>query len=379
VLEGVLLDGDQATTTVNEKRRKHTEANHTCTHLLNHALRSVLGEDVQQRGSLVDHDRLRFDFSFAHAMTDEQVFEVENLVNKSIEDVLCVDAKEVPLEQAQEIYGVRAVFGEQYPDPVRVVSIGALVDELLHNPSNKDWYNCSVEFCGGTHLDSSQDAKRFVLLHEQALASGIRRIIAVTGVTAEAAHLAGISLMNQIKDAKQLDGNDFVDSYNDLIREVDELPISQPTRHKAKQELKTLHSRVRSVQKDAASSRKDHVLEQARVIADLDENIIVATISGADKDSMMTALDSIRSKRPDGAAILFTADMEESKVIIVAGVSKAMITKGLKAGDWVREAAKKCGGSGGGRPDTAQAGGKEPENVPVAMARATQYAKEVTQ
>ena len=379
VLEGVLLDGDQATATVNEKRRKHTEANHTCTHLLNHALRSVLGEDVQQRGSLVDHDRLRFDFSFAHAMTDEQVFEVENLVNKSIEDVLCVDAKEVPLEQAQEIYGVRAVFGEQYPDPVRVVSIGALVDELLHNPSNKDWYNCSVEFCGGTHLDNSQDAKRFVLLHEQALASGIRRIIAVTGVTAEAAHLAGISLMKQIKDAKQLEGNEFVDSYNDLIREVDELPISQPTRHKAKQELKTLHSRVRSVQKNAASSRKDHVLEQARVIADLDEDIIVANISGADKDSMMTALDSIRSKRPDGAAILFTADMEESKVIIVAGVSKAMITKGLKAGDWVREAAKKCGGSGGGRPDTAQAGGKEPENVPVAMARATQYAKEVTQ
>jgi alanyl-tRNA synthetase len=312
-------------------------------------------------------------------MTDEQVSEVENLVNKSIEGVLCVDAKEVPLKQAQEIYGVRAVFGEQYPDPVRVVSVGASVDELLHNPSNEDWYSCSVEFCGGTHLGNSQDAKRFMLLHEQALASGIRRIIAVTGVAAEAAHLAGISLMEQIKDAKQLEGNDFVDAYNDLVREVDELAISQPTRHRAKQELKTLHSRVRSVQKEAASSRKDHVLEQARVIADLDENIIVATINGADKDSMMTALDSIRSKRPGGAAILFTADTEEGKVIIVAGVSKAMITKGLKAGDWVREAAEKCGGGGGGRPDTAQAGGKEPENVPVAMDRATQYAKEVTQ
>jgi alanyl-tRNA synthetase len=121
------------------------------------------------------------------------------------------------------------------------------------------------------------------------------------------------------------------------------------------------------------------VLEQARVVADLDENIIVATIDGADKDSMMTALDAIRSKRPNGAAILFTSDASSRKVIIVAGVSGAMIKKGLKAGDWVREAAIRCGGSGGGRPDTAQAGGKEPEKVPDAMDAATAYANEVTQ
>ncbi len=378
-LEGVMLEGDQTTATVNERQRAHIEANHTGTHLLNHALRAVLGEGVQQRGSLVDHDRLRFDFSFAHAMTDEQVSEVESLVNKAIQDVLHVDAKEVSLDKAQQIFGVRAVFGEQYPDPVRVVSIGATVDELISNPSNEAWYKCSVEFCGGTHLDNTQDAKKFILLHEQALASGIRRIIAVTGVAAEAAYIAGVSLMQQIEDAKVLQGADLVDAYNDLVREVDELTISQPTRHLAKQALKTLHAQVRAVQKEAASSRKNHVLDQARVIADLDENIIVATINGADKDSMMTALDSVRAKRPDGAAILFTADSEERKVIIVAGVSKTLITKGLRAGDWVREAAKVCGGGGGGRPDTAQAGGKDPEKVPEAMDAATAYANEATQ
>ncbi len=378
-LKGIMLEDDQTTATVNEKQRARIEANHTCTHLLNHALRDALGEDVQQRGSLVDHDRLRFDFSFAHAMTDEQVSMVENLVNKSIQDILNVDTKEVPLEQAQQINGVRAVFGEQYPDPVRVVSIGAMVDELIDNPSNNEWYNYSVEFCGGTHLDNTQDAKKFVLLHEQALASGIRRIVALTGVAAEAAHIAGASLMQQIEDAKSLRGSELVDAYNDLIREVDGLTISQTTRHLAKLKLKSLHTHVREIQKDAASSRKDHVLEQARVVADLDENIIVATIDRADKDSMMTALDAIRSKRPNGAAILFTSDASSSKVIIVAGVSGAMIKKGLKAGDWVREAAIRCGGSGGGRPDTAQAGGKEPEKVPDAMDAATAYANEVTQ
>jgi alanyl-tRNA synthetase len=377
VLEGKLFEGDQTIATVNEKQRVQIEANHTGTHLLNHALRETLGEDVQQRGSLVDYDRIRFDFSYPHAMTDEQVSEVETLVNNAINDVLKVDAKEVPLEKAKKILGVRAVFGEQYPDPVRVVSIGALVDDLVKDPSNVDWYSYSVEFCGGTHLDNTQDTKHFALLHEQALASGIRRIVAVTGVAAQAAHLANKSLLQQIEDAKQLDGSDFVDAYNDLVCEVDELTISQPARHKAKQEIKTLHTRVRRIQKDMASSRKDHVLKQAKAIVDLGENIVVAMINGADKDSMMTALDSVRAKRPDGAAILFTSNQDEGKVIIVAGVSKTMIAKGLKAGDWVREAAKKCGGGGGGRPDTAQAGGKEPENVPKAMDAATEYAHEV--
>jgi len=303
---------------------------------------------------------------------------VEQLVNDTIERNSIVDAKEVPLRLAQEIYGVRAVFGEQYPDPVRVVSIGATVDELINDPENKKWYECSVEFCGGTHIKNCESAKHFVVSHEQALASGIRRIIALTGVAALASHAAGESFLQQIDESGRLDGDDLVGAYDMLVKQVDALSISQPMRHAAKQKLKSLHDRVKSIQKNVASTRKDHVLEQARVISELDLNVIVATINGGDKDSMMVALDAIRSKRPDGAVMLFSADNEEGKVIIVAGSSKTMISKGLKAGDWVRVAAIACGGGGGGRPDTAQAGGKNPENVPDAMDKATEFANEAT-
>ena len=378
-VEGSLRCGDEITASVNEKSRRAIVSNHTSTHLLNHALRDVLRDEVHQRGSLVDGDKLRFDFTQSHAMSDEQLKNVEQLVNTAIEQDRVVYAEEVVLELAQSIYGVRAVFGEQYPDPVRVVSIGATVQELLADPTNEKWFGCSVEFCGGTHLESCKSASRFVVLHEQALASGTRRITAITGVPAQAAHEAGVSLLMQIEDASQLEGSELCAAYDNFIQVVDELTLSQTSKHKAKVLLAHLHTRVKELQKEEASSRKDDVLEQARAIAELENNIIVASIEGGDKDSMMTALDTIRSKRPDGATMLFTANDDEGKVIIVAGVSKTLIGKGLKAGDWVREAAKICGGGGGGRPDTAQAGGKDPQKIPDAIESATAFANEATQ
>ncbi len=248
--------------------------------------------------------------------------------------------------------------------------------DLVANPSNEAWQECAVEFCGGTHLVSCEGAGNFIILHEQALASGTRRITAITGVPAKAAQDAGLSLLQQIIDAESLDGQALCDSYDELSKLVDELTLSQQSKHAARASLQKILTRVKEMQKQSASSRRDVVLEQARVIAESDQNIVVASIDGGDKDSMMTALDAVRSKRPDGAAILFTADQEEGKVIIVAGVSGALIGQGLKAGDWVREAAKVCGGGGGGRPDTAQAGGKNPEKVPAAMEGAIVFANE---
>jgi len=379
ITEGTIECGDEVTAGVNDVHRSSIVANHTATHLLNHALRAVLHDEVQQRGSLVDVDKLRFDFSQSHAMTDEQIQQVEELVNIAIEQNKIVDAKEVPLEIAQTICGVRAIFGERYPNPVRVVSIGATVDDLVANPSNKAWHECSIEFCGGTHLQNCGGAGNFIILHEQGLASGTRRITAVTGVPARAAYEAGVSLLQQITDAESLVGQSLCDSYDELSKLVDELTLSQHSKHAAKTLLQNVLTRVKKVQKQSASSRRDIVLEQARVIAEREENIVVASIDGGDQDSMLTALDAVRSKRPDGAAILFTANQEESKVIIVAGVSKILIGQGLKAGDWVREAAKICGGGGGGRPDTAQAGGKNPEKVPAAMESAIVFANEATQ
>ncbi len=377
VLDGTLQCGDEVSATVNEKRRNAITSNHTCTHLLNHSLREVLQDEVQQRGSLVDGDKLRFDFSQSHAMTDVQIENVERLVDERIKQDTIVDTQDVPLEQAQGIYGVRAVFGERYPDPVRVVSIGASVKDLLSDPSNKKWYGCSIEFCGGTHVKNCGEAQQFIILHEHALASGTRRIVAITGVPAQAAHKAGVSLLHQIEEATILDGEELCHTYDDLVRVVDELTLSQPTKHKAKQELSKLLVRVKQIQKESASSKKDVVLEQAREIAESSNNIVVAKIDNADKDSIMVALDTVRSKRPDGAAMLFTSNEVDGKVIIVAGVSKHLIAKGLKAGDWVREAAKICGGGGGGRPDTAQAGGKDPAKVGNAMEIAATFAREV--
>ncbi|MDP7004829.1 MAG: alanine--tRNA ligase [Phycisphaerales bacterium] len=377
ITEGVISSGDEVTVSVNEKKREKIIVNHTCTHLLNLALRNVCKDEVHQRGSLVDWDKLRFDYSQSHPLTDEQLLQIESFVNAFIKQNTIVDFDDVPLKLAQSINGVRAVFEEQYPDPVRVVSIGATVKELLSNPTNEKWSDCSIEFCGGTHLKICGDAKHFVIINEQALASGTRRIFALTGVSAIASHDAGVSFLNQIDDLNQLNGDSFIRSFNDIVKMVDELTLSQAVRHLAKSKLKALHGKVKEIQKQTASSRKDHVLDQARLIADLDENIIVATINGADKDSMMTALDAVRSKRPEGAALLFTANNHDKKVIIVAGVSKTMIDKGLKAGDWVKVAATTCGGGGGGRPDTAQAGGKEPNKIPEAMDKAKEFANKV--
>jgi alanyl-tRNA synthetase len=378
VADGSLRCGDNVTATVHHENRISTEANHTATHLLNHALRSVLGEDVQQKGSLVDHDKLRFDFSHTHAMRDEEIQLVQQLVNESINADSLVDAKEASLEKAKEIYGVRAIFGERYPDPVRVVSIGATVEELLAKPANKAWYDCSVEFCGGTHLESCATAGQFVIIHEQSLASGVRRVLALTGVPAEAAYEAGVTILERISNASNLHGEALLHEFEEVSQLVDELTLSQPDRHAAKTAIALLYEKAKSTRKKAASSRKDIVLVQAKKIAEGDEKIVVASIDDGDKETMLIALDAVRSKRKGGAVMLFTAHKDDGKVTIVAGVDKQLIAKGLKAGDWVREAAQVCGGGGGGRPDTAQAGGKDPAKIPDAMIAARKFAEEAT-
>jgi len=376
---GSLRCGDHLSATIDKNNRTVIQSNHSCTHLLNHALRSVLGDEIQQRGSRVDDERLRFDFSHNQAMTGEEVETVEQLVNKAIQDNLLVDAEEVSLTKAKEIHGVRAVFGEQYPDPVRVVSIGATVKDLINDPPNTKWYDCSVEFCGGAHVQKCGEAEHFVIVQEQALASGIRRILALTGSAAQTTCENGKAIVQRISSLNELEGSALALEYDALSQLVDEQDISQAIRQAAKRQLKELYIRVKTFQKEAASSLRDGVLEQARQLADLEDDIVVASIDNGDNDSMLSALDAVRSKRPDGAVMLFTANAQDNKVIIVAGVGKSLISKGLKAGDWVKKAAMACGGGGGGRPDTAQAGGKEPEKIPDAMDAAREYVKEAIQ
>ena len=374
---GTIHVGDEVELRPDASRRKCIEANHTSTHLLNHALRAVLGNEVEQRGSLVADDRLRFDFTHGQPCTPDELLSIETRVRDAIADGQAVDAADVALDQAMSITGVRAVFGERYPDPVRVVSIGAPVDELIANPGNPAWMDHSIEFCGGTHLERTDAADDFVLLSEQGLAAGIRRIVALTGDAARSVRAAGDAMLGRAAGLAALEGTDLVAAHADVNGAVDSETIGIVHRQAVLFALEAEKGRARDARKAAASAGVEGVLEQARTIADeAGGSTVVGALSGANRDGLMAALDLIRGRHEEAACLLVAHLSDNDKVAIVARVPENLIQQGLKAGDWVRVAAQACGGSGGGRPDMAQAGGKDPERIKDATDAAEAYAKE---
>jgi alanyl-tRNA synthetase len=369
VVESEITVGDEVEVMVDRDRREPTRANHSATHLLNHALREVLGDDVQQKGSLVAPDRLRFDFSCPHAMSPEQIERVETLVNDGIARAMTVHAGDVPLEKAQTIHGVRAVFGERYPDPVRVVSIGAPIEDLVADPPNERWRAHSIEFCGGTHLSTTDEARCFAITQEQALAAGVRRIAAVTGAAAVATAAAGRDLEARVAAASGLDDEALVAEFDEISRLVDEMTLGAVTRHRVQADIEPLRDRVRKHRKSRSAASRDRVVDEARARAEgASGPVIVERIDGAEKETLLSAMDVFRARHEDAAIMLFSGDESAGSVLIAARVPQDLIGRGLKAGDWVREAAKTCGGGGGGRPDMAQAGGRNPEKIDEAMA-----------
>lgn len=362
---------------VDKHHRGAVMANHTTTHLLNLALRQVLGDEVHQKGSLVAPDRLRFDFSHSGAMTPDELQHVEQRVNQAIDAAMRVHAEDVPLELALKIKGVRAVFGEVYPDPVRVVSIGEPIKTLVTDLDNETWLEHSIEFCGGIHLNSTDLARRFVIVQEGALAAGIRRIFALIGAEAEAACGAASDFESRLIQVSELEDQLFPDAVETIARQLETASISVTARHRLQSLLDDLLKRVREIRKKTQAAGQEKVVELARILAENEEGpVIVHQVEGADKDSLLVAMDVVRAKRPEAAAMLFAACEVESKVAIVAGVPQGLIDKGLKAGDWVRQAAQICGGGGGGKPDLAQAGGKNPEKVNEAIIKAREFAEQ---
>ncbi|MCH8152008.1 MAG: alanine--tRNA ligase [Planctomycetes bacterium] len=374
---GKIRSGDPARLTVDAARRARIMANHTATHLLNFALRAVIGPEEDQKGSLVAPDRLRFDFSCSHGMTDEQIEQTERLVNADIEQDLEVFADVVPLAQARSIAGVRAVFGEKYPNPVRVVAIGAPLAEVLKDPGNEQWSEFSIELCGGTHLPQTGEAKQLVIIQEQALAAGVRRITAVTGRAAHDAEAAGRELEARTRRAAELGDDELLDEFNEITTQLQGLTIGAVARGRIDALLGPARDRVKRIHKHAQAETRAGAVDQARRIASAATGpIIVEQLSDADHDGLLSAMDVIRAKHMDTAVMLFGTDEAESKVSIVARVPQALIERGLKAGDWVREAAKACGGRGGGRADMAQAGAKNPAMVPQAITAAKAFAEQ---
>lgn len=265
---GSLKKGDKVVLEIDIDTRRPTMANHTSTHMVNFALRQVLGNGVEQQGSVVTSTRLRFDYSHNHAPTKDQIYRVEKIVCDMIAKELKIYSGEVPLPLAKSITGIRAMFGEKYPNPVRVVSIGVSVDELVKDPSNKKWFDYAIELCGGTHLSNSKEADLFAIVKEYQKSQGVRRIVAVTGDAAIAAFQLAATF-NQRLDGI-LKGTDEKVKHYQLIAFAEELNHAKiPVWKKLEMKetiapiLKAGTSVAVQAAKDALASSADHSAEVA--------------------------------------------------------------------------------------------------------------------
>jgi alanyl-tRNA synthetase len=378
---GRMSCGETGQLMIERDRRDAIRANHSATHALNLALRAVAGDEVEQKGSLVDDEKLRFDYAAKAALTLDQIKEVERRVNAAIAANLTVDAREIPLATARGISGVRAVFGERYPDPVRVVSIGATVAELVAKPDSPKWKDLSIEFCGGTHLASMGEAKQFVLVSEGGLAAGVRRVFALTGPRAMAAQMAADGLAQRIKDgAAKLDGEALAKEIADITKMSESLELGAVAKVEIDRALEPLREKAKAARKQAEGAARDIAVAQARTLVEQHAAAnagkpLVAMINGADAGALLAAIDAARAKLGETPVLFLSPDFDGGQVAIAATCPKSAIDRGLKAGDWVKAAAQACGGAGGGRPDTAQAGGKDPSKTRDALEAAEAFAK----
>jgi alanyl-tRNA synthetase len=347
VQEGGIKIGQKATLEVSGVRAD-TMRNHTATHLLNWALRKVLGDHIEQKGSLVDPDKTRFDFAHTGPLTPEEVAEVERLVNEKLYLDLPVKAVTMPLTEAKRIPGVRAVFGEKYPDPVRVLLIGAERPEEVTADQ-------SVEFCGGTHLAHTGQAGFFKILGQEAVGKGVRRVTAVTGREA----VATVQRLSSVLD--ELTGR-FRCQPEDLASRIDGL----------QEEIKKLQQQLKKGAAGDLQSVADKLLESAPEINGA--RVVVGEMPAAPEEQMRQQLDRLRQKA--GSVVIVLGWTEDSKVQLMAAVTDDLVKKGVKAGQLVGEAAKVVGGKGGGRPTMAQAGGKEPAKLGEALQLARKLALE---
>ena len=335
--QGAIAVGDRLEALVDHERRAATRLNHSATHLMHAALREVLGEHVQQKGSLVDPDRLRFDFSHFQPLTPEELQRIENRVNAQIRANADVETRVMPIDQAMEA-GAMALFGEKYGDEVRVLSIG----------------DFSVELCGGTHARRAGDIGLFKIVSEAGVAAGVRRIEAVTGEAA-LAHVEALE-KNLDEVAGMVKGTP-----GEAAAKVGQL---LERNRKLEKELEALKAKL-------ASSQGSDLAGQAREVEGI--KVLAARLEGADAKGLRETVDQLKNKL--GAAAVILAAVNGDKVALVAGVTKAE-TGRVKAGELVNHVATQIGGRGGGRPDMAQAGGSQPENLDAALASVGDWVKQ---
>ncbi len=423
VIKGVITFGP-CHMEVDMSRRLPTMQNHTATHVLNWALREVLeiegGGKVDQKGSLVDPEKTRFDFSHNKPLTDDELDRIEKLCGEQIAAKLPVYAasREEDFQdqkQAREINTLRAVFGEKYPDRVRVVSIGVPITEedakcdresartevrgsqtemdwLLRDPKNPRWMKYSVEFCGGTHVKNTSEIEHFVLTSEEGVAKGIRRVVGISGKAARTAESLGTDLLHEAKAFSEPRSSDRADSRSSVTSQDAESPRGlksaaqladfQKRLSEAQIPLR-LRRQIQAALLDVQKVMKEHAKESAAVSGDaaLDAvkklfesaqtiggvTVVVGEVPPASPEALRGAIDWVRNKTESSAVLLGFAS--EGKVTLIAGMSKTAVERGLKAGDLIKEICPLVGGKGGGRPDMAQGGGADPSGLVNALDR----------
>jgi alanyl-tRNA synthetase len=332
--------GDAAIAKVNFQRRQDIMRNHTATHLLHAVLHQVLGDHARQAGSLVAPDKLRFDFTHPDAIPTEQLEEVEARVNEAILNDYALHKVEKSLEQAKS-EGAMALFGEKYGETVRTVTIG----------EGKPF---SYELCGGTHVDETGDISVFLITAEGSAAAGIRRIEAVTGREAYKLIQKRSKALKQLSKLTGSSPDSVVGRVTDLVDEVDSLVKSNS-----------------AIRQQLAVSEFVTKLENTPLIAGVP--VLSIVVENADADTLRLLTDRFRDRHPSGLVVLGSVD--EGRPVIVAACTEDLIKRGLHAGILVKEISQLIGGSGGGRPNLAQAGGKDPNALPAALGAVADYVK----
>lgn len=325
---GTLSVDDEIICEYDELRRWPIRNNHTGTHILNFALREVLGDGIDQRGSLVAAEKLRFDFSHKSNILDDELEKIEDISTKYIRQNCAVYSKDVPLATAREIEGLRAVFGETYPDPVRVVSVGVEVEVLLQNVKDPKWRQVSVEFCGGTHVQKTGDIKDLVILEEGGIAKGIRRIIAVTGEDAHAVQRTANEFSERLSRLeKMLHGQNKEQEVKNTQNDLNQLSISAITKSKFRDRLaKVIKQQVeeqKAQQKAESKKAIDAVTEFFSQPINSDKKSLVLELPiSANPKAIGDALNHIKTKTKDKNIYLFAADAESGKVVHGCHVSE---------------------------------------------------------
>eukprot|EP00298_Acanthocystis_sp_HF-20_P013047 c20183_g1_i1.p1 GENE.c20183_g1_i1~~c20183_g1_i1.p1 ORF type:complete len:971 (+),score=389.66 c20183_g1_i1:62-2974(+) len=383
LVSGSIPAGSEAVALVDYSYRTPVASNHTATHVLNYALRKHLEQDdVSQKGSLVDSEKLRFDFNHNGPVPLATLEKVEEEFRNIIQEAKPVFTQQVPQVAALQIRSLRAVFGETYPDNVRVVSIGRSVKDLMSNPSNEEWDKYSIEFCGGTHVEKTSAFEQFVILQEEGISKGVRRITATTQSTAQKALNSIKSLQARVNALSAIqDPATLSEEVSKLRAEMETETTLLPLLHRRKIEEQLGEYKKKAVSSDkGVSSDSLEAVEKLALAAAKKKPVFVVTEvpTGANAKNLKTALDVFEKNAPGKAVLLFGVDTAKNTFTALASVP-ADLSKKLSASEWIKvSVVDVCGGKGGGKADRAQGSATDASKLQDAIKAAQAHAKSHT-